>query len=134
MKRRTALRAALVASIGLLIGSGMLSGCGGSTAGGGDLPPALSRRALSGVVINASTGVPIVAASVTMGGQSTVSGPTGEFTLPGMERVDQVLNASADNYEAGTRLVLSTEDLVTVGLRPLGWTDITGPPNPPRSR
>jgi len=134
MKRRTALRAALVAGIGLLIGSGMLSGCGGDTAAGGDPPPVLSRRTLSGVVINASTGVPIVAASVRMGGQSTVSGPDGEFSLPSMERVDQVLSASADNYEAGTRLVLSTEDLVTVNLRPLGWDDVTGPPDPPSSR
>lgn len=57
--------------------------CGGGTAGTGDLSPSLNRIAISGTVIDLSTGEPVVGASVTdeRSGEEATTDSSGNFKV-----------------------------------------------------
>ncbi|MBI2300378.1 MAG: carboxypeptidase regulatory-like domain-containing protein [Armatimonadetes bacterium] len=111
-------------------------GCGGSDAPANNQqnqannPPPPTTRTVSGFVGDATTGNGINGALVAVGNGSAQTGPTGNFTLPGVPRVDNQVAVSATGYATANSTLAAGVDQINVRLIPAGAGGIEPPPGP----
>jgi len=116
----------------------LLWGCGGGggssttpddNSGGNGTQPT-STRTVTGFVGDATTGLGVAGAAVTIGSLNSSSASSGQFTVGAVPRADAAVTIAAAGYKSKSFTLASNVDTISVRLVPSGAPTVEDPPDP----